>query len=187
MLHALEVLRSIEADWIVASGSLPRGVPDDFDAQAAAIASQRGQNFVLVRRVRRSEPASACITLLKLSLGELEFLTGRELQGPQAREQEVLKLSGSGGRHDRGQSWPGRGTACDSDGVIQVPAVKVKNAVRSVPATAFSPAWSSDWTRPLPSPSIGPRYRGGSRRRFELWHSTGASGGRRHVLPRAVR
>jgi 6-phosphofructokinase 2 len=127
-LHALEVLRSIEADWIVASGSLPRGVPDDFYAQAAAIASQRGQNFVLdTSGAALRAGVGPGITLLKLSLGELEFLTGRELQGPQAREQEVLKLLGSGAARMIAVSLGRDGALlATSDGVIQVPAVKVE-------------------------------------------------------------
>jgi 6-phosphofructokinase 2 len=91
--HALDVLRDVEADWIVASGSLPRGVPDDFYAQAAAIAAQRGQHFVL----DTSGPAlragiGSGVTLLKMSLGELEFLTAHELADPQARADEIGKL-----------------------------------------------------------------------------------------------
>lgn len=40
-------LEDIRAAWIVASGSLPRGVPEDFYARAATIAHRRGQRFVL--------------------------------------------------------------------------------------------------------------------------------------------
>ena len=45
--RALDILQKVEGEWIVASGSLPRGVPADFYAQAAAIAKRRGQKFVL--------------------------------------------------------------------------------------------------------------------------------------------
>ncbi len=56
---ALNVLQETENEWIVASGSLPRGVPADFYAQAAAIASRRGRKFVLALRLgaaRRDRP-----------------------------------------------------------------------------------------------------------------------------------
>src|SRR6476646_142265 len=34
-------------EWLIASGSLPHGVPDDAYAQVARIATRRGQRFVL--------------------------------------------------------------------------------------------------------------------------------------------
>lgn len=36
----LGILQETDAEWIVASGSLPRGVPSDFYAQAASIAAR---------------------------------------------------------------------------------------------------------------------------------------------------
>lgn len=44
-LAALETLP--EGSWLVASGSLPRGVPEDFYAHVAAIAQARGLHWVL--------------------------------------------------------------------------------------------------------------------------------------------
>ena len=43
----LAVLQEVEGDWLIASGSLPHGVPDDAYAQVARIANRRGQPFVL--------------------------------------------------------------------------------------------------------------------------------------------
>jgi 6-phosphofructokinase 2 len=127
-LHALEVLRTIDADWIVASGSLPRGVPDDFYAQAAAIALQRGQNFVLdTSGVALRAGVGPGVTLLKLSLGELEYLTGRELKGPQDREHEILKLVSAGSARMIAVSLGRDGAMLGTDrGVIQVRAAEAK-------------------------------------------------------------
>ncbi len=94
---ALDVLRDVEADWIVASGSLPRGVPTDLYAQAAAIAARRSQKFVLdTSGVALHAAIGHDLELLKLSLGELEFLIGREARDPQSQEREVASLIRAG-------------------------------------------------------------------------------------------
>lgn len=76
----LAELEKTEAAWIVASGSLPRGVPEDFYARAAEIARRRGQRFVLDTS---GAPLRAAlgqgITLAKPSRREFESLVGREL------------------------------------------------------------------------------------------------------------
>jgi len=76
----LTELEQTDATWIVASGSLPRGVPEDFYAQAASIARQRGQRFVLDTS---GAPLRAAlgqgITFAKPSRREFEALVGRDL------------------------------------------------------------------------------------------------------------
>jgi 6-phosphofructokinase 2 len=97
-MHAvLDVLRSIAAEWIVASGSLPRGVPSDFYAEVAAIAKQRGQKFVLdTSGAALSAAVGSGLELLKLSLSELEFMIGRKAPDAASQEQEVAALTRSG-------------------------------------------------------------------------------------------
>ena len=68
------------ARWIVASGSLPPGVPDDFYARLARIARQQGSRMVL----DSSGPALAAaleegVCLVKPSLREMRELTGLPL------------------------------------------------------------------------------------------------------------
>jgi 6-phosphofructokinase 2 len=65
--------------YLVASGSLPEGVPDDFYARAARIARQRGAGFVL----DTSGPALAAavaegVDLIKPNLREMRELSGSE-------------------------------------------------------------------------------------------------------------
>jgi len=65
--------------FVVASGSLPRGVPDDFYARVARMAKQRGAKMIL----DTSGPALAAavadgIDLIKPNLREMRDLTGRE-------------------------------------------------------------------------------------------------------------
>jgi 6-phosphofructokinase 2 len=93
----LDVLEQIDAAWIVASGSLPPGVPDDFYARAAHIAARRGQCFVLDSS---GPPLKAAlrsgITLLKPSLRELQHLLGCVLTDARAQEQEAMSVVRNG-------------------------------------------------------------------------------------------
>lgn len=125
---ALDVFRDMEADWIVASGSLPRGVPDDFYAQAAGIAARRGQKFVLdTSGAALRAGTGPGVALLKMSLGELEFLTGLELTDPQTRAKEVAGLIRSGVARMVAVSLGRDGAILAADeGMIQFPALQVK-------------------------------------------------------------
>lgn len=82
-----------QPDWLIASGSLPPGVPDDFYAQLAHQAHQQGQRLVL----DTSGPALAAalqvgVYLLKPSLRELRELTGHALPDADAWRQAVQQL-----------------------------------------------------------------------------------------------
>ena len=124
---ALEVLRDLEADWIVASGSLPRGVPTDFYAQVAEIAARRGQKFVLDTSGAALRAAIGHhLELLKLSLGELEFLIGREARDPQSQEREVASLIRTGAARMIAVSLGREGAILgNGDGVSRLPALTV--------------------------------------------------------------
>lgn len=90
---ALDALRAVEADWVVVSGSLPHGIPPGFLGAAAGIARQRSQKFALDTS---GPPLRAAlgqgITLLKLSLGELEYIVGHDLPEACAQENEIAAL-----------------------------------------------------------------------------------------------
>jgi len=83
--------------FLVASGSLPDGVPDDFYAQVARLAKQRGASFVL----DTSGPALAAATaegvdLIKPNLREMRELTGSEPSDAYAWEAAAKDLVGTG-------------------------------------------------------------------------------------------
>lgn len=82
-----------QPNWLIASGSLPPGVPGDFYAQLARQARQQGQRLVL----DTSGPALAAalqvgVYLLKPSLRELRELTGHALPDAPAWRQAVQQL-----------------------------------------------------------------------------------------------
>ena len=70
---------SAQADFIVASGSLPLGIREDFYARVAQLAQMLGKRFVLDTSGGALKQAGYGIHLLKPSLRELQDLSGREI------------------------------------------------------------------------------------------------------------
>lgn len=125
---ALKILEQIDADWVVASGSLPPGVPADFYARAAAIATRRGQKFVLdTSGAALLVSVGHGIELLKLSLRELESLVGRPLRDVQSQEMEIALLSRAGSARMIAVSLGADGAILGtSDGITRLPAMPVR-------------------------------------------------------------
>jgi 6-phosphofructokinase 2 len=92
--RCLATLAALDFDWLVASGSLPRGLPDDSYAAVARVAAERGARFVL----DTSGPALAGglaggrVTLAKPSIGELRNLTGAPLEDAASQDAAALDL-----------------------------------------------------------------------------------------------
>ncbi len=126
MLERLESLANAPR-WLVASGSLPPGVPDDFYAQAARIAQRQGARFAL----DSSGPALAAtlqvgVTLVKPSLRELRELTGQALPDAPAWQAAAQDLVRSGRAELVALSLGAQGGLIASrDGVWQAPALAV--------------------------------------------------------------
>ena len=125
---ALAALDASEGGWIVASGSLPRGVPDDFYARAASDAKRRGRRFVLDTS---GAPLRAALgqglALIKPSWGEFEALVGEVAPTSDAQDAAALRLAREGaaelvavtlGRDGAILAEPGRG-------VLRLPALDV--------------------------------------------------------------
>ncbi len=94
---ALMALETLDGDWVVASGSLPRGVPEDFYVRAADVAARRGQHFVLDTSGAALRAALGHrLALIKPSLNELQRLVGRALPEPAAQEDAAAELVRSG-------------------------------------------------------------------------------------------
>lgn len=79
-LNELAAIRPSPA-YLVASGSLPPGVPEDFYARLARLARDFGSRFVVdTSGGALTSAVSAGAYLLKPSLGELSQLAGREIR-----------------------------------------------------------------------------------------------------------
>jgi 6-phosphofructokinase 2 len=127
-LAVLRVLEEVEGDWLIASGSLPHGVPEDAYAQVGRIAANRGQRFVL----DTSGPALIAalqqggIELVKPSLSELEHLVQRELKTPADQEIEAMDLVRRGAARFVALTLGRDGALLASpEGTIRMPAMDV--------------------------------------------------------------
>lgn len=91
-------LEQVECDWIVASGSLPPGVPDDFYARLAGLAHEQGTRFVLDSSGAAlvGGLASGSVALAKPSVGELRKLTGLPLATADAVADAAMGLVEAG-------------------------------------------------------------------------------------------
>lgn len=89
--NCLERMTSLRCDYLVMSGSLPRGVPDDFYAQVAAIATANGIRVVLDSSGRglAGGLSGPELLLIKPSLGELRALSGQALD----TDADILKAA----------------------------------------------------------------------------------------------
>ena len=78
---ALDLCDTLDAEWLVASGSLPRGVPDDFLVQLRDRVAPRGIRLVVDCSGEGLAQAIAAggLFLIKPSHGEFEALVGRRL------------------------------------------------------------------------------------------------------------
>lgn len=125
---ALNVLKQTEADWIVASGSLPRGVPVDFYARCAEATAARGQKFVVdTSGAALHEAVRHGVTLLKVSLGELAYLAGRALPDAASQQQEAEALLRTGAAKIIAVSLGAEGAILGTpDGFTRLPAIPVQ-------------------------------------------------------------
>lgn len=132
--RTLEQLRSIECDWLVASGSLPRGASDDFYIRVEEITRARGARFVLDTSGNALKEAVAAggLHLIKPSLGEFEALVGRKLADHAAQEQAAAEIVASGKVALLAVTLGREGALLvDADGSFRMPAlpVEAKSAV----------------------------------------------------------
>ena len=81
-----------EASYIVASGSLPLGVSDDFYARVAELAKKLGKRLILDTSGPALKKAGGGIYTLKPSLSELESLTGQEIRTHREQEQAARQI-----------------------------------------------------------------------------------------------
>lgn len=125
MLHLLE---EIECDWLIASGSLEHGMPEDIYARVARVAHRRGQRVVL----DCSGPALGAalgtgLEMIKPSLGELRALVGHELPDDRSQEDAAMALVRQGAARLVAVSLGELGAfVASGDGVIRMAALPCK-------------------------------------------------------------
>jgi 6-phosphofructokinase 2 len=94
----LATLDELAFDWLVASGSLPRGVPSTFYVEVARIAAGKRARFALDTsgEALRASLSAGGLYLVKPSLGELESAVERPLPDPRDQEAAASDLVRSG-------------------------------------------------------------------------------------------
>jgi 6-phosphofructokinase 2 len=127
--NCLDVLNECEMDYLVASGSLPRGAPEDIHVRMMEIARAKGAKFVLDSSGPGLHAAldAGGVHLVKPSLGEFEQLTGRSLREPEAQHKAALDLVAAG-KADLIAVTLGRDGAflASSEGVLRLRALDVQ-------------------------------------------------------------
>lgn len=116
-------------DYLVASGSLPRGAPDDFYARLSASVRGRGTRFVLDSSgpELRATLAGGGVFLVKPSRAELEEVAGRPLPGLRDLAEAARTLRQSGGAELVAVTMgPDGALLADSEGERFLPVVPVE-------------------------------------------------------------
>lgn len=132
--RCLDELAAAAADTacIVASGSLPPGVPEDFYNRVAELARRQGKRLVLDTSGAALKSVGSGVYLLKPSLSELESLVGRPIDDEHEEERAARELIEQGRCEIAVVSLGARGAILASrDGVERLPAISVtaKSAV----------------------------------------------------------
>jgi 6-phosphofructokinase 2 len=131
--HCLEVLSVVDADYFVASGSLARGMPDDFYARVARGVKARGGRMVVdTSGAALHRALEEGVHLVKPSRRELEQLLQREAGSPGDEEAMALELVRSGGAEIVALTLGARGAVlATKSGTLRLtsPEVETKSAV----------------------------------------------------------
>ncbi len=125
----LDRLEQIECDFLVMSGSLPRGVPADLYAQMAAIARRRSIRTVLDTsgEALAATVAGGGLELIKPNLKEFQQLVGEDLTEIDEIGEAARDIVSRGGARLVAVSMGERGGVLASDaGVIAMEAPKVE-------------------------------------------------------------
>ncbi|MDO1582077.1 1-phosphofructokinase family hexose kinase [Rhizobium oryzicola] len=123
----LQAVEQSGAPYVVASGSLPRGLPVDTYARIARITAQSGSRFVLDVS---GEPLRAAVEagglfLMKPSLSELEKLIGHSLDRKQASEALEALVARGVAEHIALTLGEDGAILASADGVLAAPAISV--------------------------------------------------------------
>lgn len=151
--EALQKVQRFRGQFVVGSGSLPRGAPDDTYARLARIAAGNGAKFVLDTS---GEPLKRALEvggvfLVKPSLGELETAVGRRLTPATAGEAAQSLIARGSARYVTVTLGADGALLAGPDGVELLPAVNVpiRSAVGAGDAFVGALVWSLAQGNPM--------------------------------------
>jgi 6-phosphofructokinase 2 len=130
----LAALEGTKASYLVFSGSLPRGAPEDFYCRAARTAAASGAKVVLDTSgdALRASLAAGGLELVKPSFGEFQKLVGHRLESAAAQDAAALDIVRSGCVRLLAVTMGGEGALlATTDGVLRLkpPDVTVRSSV----------------------------------------------------------
>lgn len=126
--EALAAAGAVQCDYLVASGSLPRGLPEDFYAQVGRAAAAGGARFVLDTSGPPLKAAldAGGIFLVKPNRAEFESLAGRQLSNEEVGR-EAARLVEAGKAENVAVTLGQEGAILvDRGGIMVSPAVQVE-------------------------------------------------------------
>lgn len=149
----IDLLGETDADYVVASGSLPRGVPEDTYAKMIDPVVQRGGRFVIDTSGPSLKAAldHGNVFLFKPSLGELQKLAGRPLDEDGVRN-FAKELVDKGAAENVTVTLGTKGALLvNKDTVLRVPArhVAAKSAVGAGDSFVGALVWSLTEGHPM--------------------------------------
>jgi len=150
---ALAFVEKSDADYVVASGSLPMGVPVDTYARMADAVQRRGARFVLDTsgEALRVTLARSRVFLFKPSLGELQKLVGRELQGDDVASAAMEFVKSGAARNVAVTMGRDGAMLVKEDGILRLPpiTVDVRSAVGAGDSFTGAMIWSLSQGYPI--------------------------------------
>lgn len=126
--RCLDLLREVDCDYFVASGSLPPGMASDFYARAGALMRERGARFVLDTsgETLKATLAAGGVHLVKPSAGELRQLVG-DLDRPGAIAGAAMEIVRGGKAELVAVTLGHKGAVlARGEGAVFVPAVEIE-------------------------------------------------------------
>lgn len=129
----LDTVARLESDYVVCTGSLPRGVPTDFYARVAAVARERGSKVILDTSGRALfEALNEGVYVVKPNQREIEHLVGRKASNAKEQEEIAQQLIADGKAEIVALTLGAEGALLVwKDGIKRLPSpeVEVKSAV----------------------------------------------------------
>lgn len=129
----LDAIADLDVDYIVATGSLPQGVPNDFYARVARMGKARGVRVILdTSGMALFEALKEGVYAVKPNQRELEHLTGEKASTPERQEALCKRIVDEGKAEVVALTLGGEGAVLAWNGGtrrLASPRVEVKSAV----------------------------------------------------------